>query len=98
PVMRAPLRICLGAYSSRMAIRAGISLSAIFSSLRPQAARDRSAMAQGTPLCSVIRWTADMDRAPQQTEAAVRRRAGKKKRDTTHPAGHMRVSAVAEVV
>ena len=43
PAMRAPLRGCVAAYSCRMAMRAGISPSAMAISLRPQAARLRSA-------------------------------------------------------
>ena len=43
PVMRAPLRGLLSPYSSRSAIRPGISCSASVSSLRPYSARDRSA-------------------------------------------------------
>ncbi|MNV49433.1 hypothetical protein D3C71_1413870 [compost metagenome] len=46
PVMRAPLSDCLGANSSRMAIRPGISVSAMRISLRPHAARPMSAMMQ----------------------------------------------------
>ena len=46
PVMRAPFKGCCAAYSSRMAIRPGISVWAILISLRPQAARLRSAIAQ----------------------------------------------------
>jgi hypothetical protein len=45
PVMRAPFRGWALANSSRMAIRPGISVSAMLSSLRPQGARLRSAMA-----------------------------------------------------
>ena len=45
PVMRAPLSGWLAANSSRMAIRPGISVSAMRISLRPQAAREMSAMA-----------------------------------------------------
>jgi hypothetical protein len=43
PEMRAPLSGCLAAYSSRIAIRPGISVSAIRISLRPQSASLRSA-------------------------------------------------------
>ena len=43
PVMRAPLSGWLAANSWRIAIRPGISVSAIAISLRPQAASDRSA-------------------------------------------------------
>src|SRR5579885_1106437 len=43
PAMRAPRSGCWDAYSSRIAIRAGISDSAIAISLRPQPARERSA-------------------------------------------------------
>src|SRR6185312_6088695 len=42
PVMRAPRRGCWLAYSSRMAMSPGISVSAIWISLRPQSARLRS--------------------------------------------------------
>jgi hypothetical protein len=45
PVMRAPLSAWPLENSSRMAIRPGISVSAMRISLRPQAARDRSAIA-----------------------------------------------------
>jgi hypothetical protein len=44
PVMRAPLRGWAAANSSRIAIRPGISVSAMRISLRPQSARERSAM------------------------------------------------------
>ncbi len=43
PAMRAPLSGCLAPYSSRIAIKPGISLSAIESSRRPQSASDKSA-------------------------------------------------------
>src|ERR1035438_2189018 len=42
PVMRAPLSGCCLAYSCRMAMRPGISVSAILISLRPQPARLKS--------------------------------------------------------
>jgi hypothetical protein len=42
PAMRAPFRGCLGPYSSRTAIRPGISVSAIEISLRPKSARPMS--------------------------------------------------------
>ena len=45
PVMRAPFKGWLFANSSRIAMRPGISVSAILISLRPQAASDGSAMA-----------------------------------------------------
>ena len=45
PVMRAPFSGCAFAYSARIAISAGISLSAMRISLRPQSASDRSATA-----------------------------------------------------
>jgi hypothetical protein len=43
PLMRAPLSGWRFAYSSRIAMRPGISVSAIAISLRPHAARARSA-------------------------------------------------------
>ena len=43
PVMRAPLRGCREAYSSRMAMRPGISVSAMAISRRPQGASEMSA-------------------------------------------------------
>jgi hypothetical protein len=43
PVMRAPFSGWLAANSSRMAMRPGISVSAMRISLRPQSARARSA-------------------------------------------------------
>src|ERR1700704_3221753 len=43
PVMRAPASGCCAAYSSRVAIRPGISCSASLISLRPKSARERSA-------------------------------------------------------
>jgi len=46
PVMRAPFRGCAFAYSARIAIRPGISVSAMAISLRPQSARVMSAMAE----------------------------------------------------
>src|SRR5436190_22281528 len=42
PAMRAPLSAFFGPYSSRVAIRPGISISAMVSSLRPQSARPMS--------------------------------------------------------
>src|ERR1051325_2703031 len=42
PAMRAPLSGCFGPYSSRVAIRPGISVSASESSLRPNSARPMS--------------------------------------------------------
>ena len=39
PAMRAPFKGCFGPYSSRVAIRPGISVSASESSLRPNSAR-----------------------------------------------------------
>src|ERR1700674_3417588 len=42
PVMRAPLSGCSFAYSCRIAMRPGISVSAIRISLRPQSARLKS--------------------------------------------------------
>ena len=39
PAMRAPLSGCFGPYSSRTAMRPGISVSAMEISLRPQSAR-----------------------------------------------------------
>ena len=44
PVMRAPLSGCVLAYSSRMAMRPGISVSAMAISLRPQSASAMSAI------------------------------------------------------
>ncbi|MQY16935.1 hypothetical protein SRB5_71400 [Streptomyces sp. RB5] len=43
PMIRAPARGCACAYSARIAIRPGISCSASSISLRPKAARERSA-------------------------------------------------------
>src|SRR3569832_544725 len=43
PATRAPFSGCLAAYSSRIAIRPGISVSAMRISLRPQSARNRTA-------------------------------------------------------
>ena len=40
--MRAPFNGCLGPYSSRVAIRPGISVSAIEISLRPNSASEMS--------------------------------------------------------
>ncbi|MOA10167.1 hypothetical protein D3C78_1300440 [compost metagenome] len=48
PVMRAPLSGWAAANSSRIAIRPGISVSAILISLRPQLAREISAMTDST--------------------------------------------------
>ena len=48
PVIRAPRSGCASAYSSRTAIRPGISCSASLISLRPKSARDRSATLNGT--------------------------------------------------
>ncbi len=42
PAMRAPRSGCVGPYSSRVAIRPGISVSAMAISLRPQSARAMS--------------------------------------------------------
>jgi hypothetical protein len=43
PAMRAPFSGCAARYSSRMAMRPGISVSAMAISLRPKSASDRSA-------------------------------------------------------
>ena len=43
PAMRAPFSGCDGPYSSRTDMRPGISVSAMFSSFRPNAARPISA-------------------------------------------------------
>src|SRR5512144_2821954 len=50
PAMRAPRSGCSGANSSRIAIRPGISVSAIAISLRPQSASARSATAKWAKL------------------------------------------------
>src|SRR6266540_54160 len=50
PAMRAPRSGCCGANSSRIAIRPGISVSAIAISLRPHAARSRSATLKSAKL------------------------------------------------
>ena len=42
PAMRAPFRGCFGPYSSRVAIRPGISVSASEISLRPNSASEMS--------------------------------------------------------
>ena len=62
PVMRAPFKGCWVANSWRMAIRPGISVSAILISLRPQAARPMSAMTQSVWMVVGIR--AFMECAP----------------------------------
>src|SRR5512140_2716598 len=46
PAMRAPLSGFFAAYSSRIAIKPGISVSAMRISLRPQSVSDRSATLQ----------------------------------------------------
>ena len=42
PAIRAPFKGCLGPYSSRVAIKPGISVSASESSLRPNSASEMS--------------------------------------------------------
>ena len=53
PAMRAPFSGCSGAYSSRIAIRPGISVSAMAISLRPQSARPRSATLKSVNLLDI---------------------------------------------
>ena len=53
PVMRAPFKGWAAANSSRMAIRPGISVSAMRISLRPQSAREMSAIARSWVLLMV---------------------------------------------
>src|SRR5579862_4067347 len=53
PVMRTPARGFSTAYLRRIAIRPGISCSAMEISLRPHAARDRSATLNGTVVGSI---------------------------------------------
>src|SRR5262249_33670146 len=53
PLMRAPFRGCRDAYSSRSAISAGISPSAMAISLRPHSACESSATEQS---CAVLMW------------------------------------------
>src|SRR5690348_14932928 len=54
PVMRAPRSGCDSPYSRRVAIRPGISCSASWISLRPKAARDRSATLKSAPVETVV--------------------------------------------
>ena len=53
PVMRAPARGWLSAYSARRAMRPGISCSASWISLRPKAARERSATLKSIPVSEI---------------------------------------------
>ena len=55
PVMRAPRSGCDFAYSSRIAMRPGISVSAIRISLRPHAARFRSATSKSVKSAGLMR-------------------------------------------
>ncbi len=54
PVTRAPASGWVAAYSLRIAIRPGISCSARVISLRPKAARDRSATLKSWPVAAVV--------------------------------------------
>ncbi len=54
PVMRAPARGWASAYSLRIAMRPGISCSARVISLRPKAARERSATLKSCRLSTVV--------------------------------------------
>src|SRR5262245_13589871 len=54
PVIRAPRSGCAAAYSARSAIRPGISCSASWISLRPNAASDRSATLKSAPAARVV--------------------------------------------
>src|SRR6478609_399129 len=54
PVMRAPRSGCASPNSRRVAIRPGISCSASWISLRPNAARDRSATLKSAPVGTVV--------------------------------------------
>src|SRR5690349_14422695 len=54
PVMRAPRSGCESPYSRRVAIRPGISCSASWISLRPKAARLRSATLKSAPVGMVV--------------------------------------------
>jgi hypothetical protein len=78
PVMRAPLSGCAGlANSSRMAIRPGISVSAILISLRPQSARPMSAMTQSvlTAVECVRSWFAPVKRLMNHSTATGRKKS-----------------------
>ncbi len=54
PVMRAPLSGCRAAYSSRMAMRPGISVSAMAISRRPHGARPMSATWKSVKLADLV--------------------------------------------
>src|SRR5882757_631206 len=79
PAMRAPRNGCCCAYSSRIAIKPGISVSAIVSSLRPQSANARSATLK-SPLADVVGLTAAFICGPQS-------RLNDFKSDTVHRLG-----------
>src|SRR5882762_9319725 len=66
PVMRAPRNGWVEAYSPRIAIRPGISVSAMRISLRPQSASDRSATWKSADFMEF--GTADIDTLPVKTE------------------------------
>src|SRR5687767_5678253 len=85
PVTRAPFSGWLLAYSARIAISAGISLSAMRISLRPQSASDRSA----TAYWSVCRGfnTAFIERLHRNE---TRRRRVRDELTRTEPAGERR--------
>src|SRR3954452_549029 len=70
PVMRAPRSGCDSPYSRRVAIRPGISCSASWISLRPNAARPRSATLKSAPVGTVVVLIG----APGSGEGACRRR------------------------
>ncbi len=94
PVMRAPFSGCFAANSSRIAMRPGISVSAILISLRPQSASARSATWKscfvcGTALMSKLRY----ERAPLDHRV---HRSAEPRRGRSEPRRLQRPSAGAE--
>src|SRR5690349_24324632 len=84
PVIRAPARGWASAYSSRIAIRPGISCSARLISLRPNSARERSATSK-----SVKSLRSVGTEAPQGLDVAVdvEGRGGPVEGDVVQPGG-----------
>ncbi|KAG0762355.1 hypothetical protein G6F22_018667 [Rhizopus arrhizus] len=72
PAIRAPLSGCAAANSSRMAIRPGISVSAMASSRRPQPASDRSATRLHVNIERRTIWP-DNANTPRQSSARLSR-------------------------
>src|SRR5512139_2518831 len=89
PVMRAPRSGCPAANSSRIAIRPGISVSAMRISLRPQSASDRSATTKSFAVLVVDLSTALISRPPFEKEVGERRCCNRRGAGFPEPGGRI---------